>query len=182
MGPNPELSFYTAMSQLPILEFPDPWLRRIAKPVAEVGPQHQQLAADMLETMYAAEGIGLAATQVGHGERLFVLDVSPTRDQPRVFINPEIIETSGQCSGEEGCLSIPGVTAEVLRAEALTLRALNLQGEVIEEAAEGLMAICIQHELDHLNGKVFLDRLSPLKRRMIQAKLRKQRLRADSED
>jgi len=170
------------MSLLPILEFPDPWLRRVAEPVASVEAAHRQLAADMLEAMYAAQGIGLAATQVGRSERLFVLDISQERNQPRVFINPEIIESAGECRGEEGCLSIPGVTAEVTRAETLRLRSLNLDGEPIEEQAEGLMAVCIQHELDHLDGKVFLDRLSPLKRRMIQAKLRKQRQRADEED
>lgn len=170
------------MSLLPILEFPDPWLRRVAEPVASVEAAHRQLAADMLEAMYAAQGIGLAATQVGRSERLFVLDISQERNQPRVFINPEIIESAGECRGEEGCLSIPGVTAEVTRAETLRLRSLNLDGEPIEEQAEGLMAVCIQHELDHLDGKVFLDRLSPLKRRMIQAKLRKQRQRADEDD
>lgn len=170
------------MSLLPILEFPDPWLRRVAEPVASVEAEHRQLAADMLEAMYAAQGIGLAATQVGRSERLFVLDISQERNQPRVFINPEIIESAGECRGEEGCLSIPGVTAEVTRAETLRLRSLNLDGEPIEEQAEGLMAVCIQHELDHLDGKVFLDRLSPLKRRMIQAKLRKQRQRADEDD
>jgi peptide deformylase len=170
------------MSQLSILEFPDPWLRRIAEPVTTVGAEHRQLAAEMLEAMYAAQGIGLAATQVGRAERLFVLDVSQERNQPRVFINPEIIDADGECSGEEGCLSIPGVTAEVVRAETIRLRALNLDGESIEEHAEGLMAVCIQHEIDHLDGKVFLDRLSPLKRRMIQAKLRKQRQRPDEDD
>ena len=170
------------MSLLPILEFPDPWLRRVAEPIGRVEDEHRQLAADMLEAMYAAQGIGLAATQVGRSERLFVLDVSQERNQPRVFINPEIIETMGECRGEEGCLSIPGVTAEVTRAETLRLRSINLDGEPVEEQAEGLMAVCIQHEIDHLDGKVFLDRLSPLKRRMIQAKLRKQRQRADEDD
>ena len=165
------------MAQLKILEFPDPRLRRVAQPVEAVTDRERQLASDMLETMYAERGIGLAATQVNEGVRLLVLDLSETRDQPKVFINPEIIDRSGDQTCEEGCLSVPGIYAEVKRAEQIRVRALGLDGEVFEMDADGLLAVCIQHEIDHLDGKVFVDYLSPLKRRMVEKKLKKQRLR-----
>jgi len=162
------------MSRLSILEFPDPRLRRVAKPVDEVTESERKLAADMLETMYAANGIGLAATQINQGIRLVVMDLSENRDEPRIFINPEIVERSGSQTCEEGCLSVPGVYAEVKRAEAVKVRALGLDGESFELDAEGLLAVCIQHEIDHLDGKVFVDYLSPLKRRMVEKRLVKQ--------
>jgi peptide deformylase len=162
------------MSKLSILEFPDPRLRRVAKPVDAVTDSERQLAADMLETMYAARGIGLAATQVNEGIRLLVLDLSEERNAPKVFINPEIIERDGSQTCEEGCLSVPGIYAEVKRAERIRVRALDTDGETFELEADGLLAVCIQHEIDHLDGKVFVDYLSPLKRRMVEKKLRKQ--------
>ena len=165
------------MARLTILEFPDPRLRRVAKPVEAVTERERQLAADMLETMYDARGIGLAATQVNEGVRLLVLDLSENRDQPKVFINPEIIDRSGSQSCEEGCLSVPGIYAEVDRAEKIRVRALGLDGETFEMDADGLLAVCIQHEIDHLDGKVFVDYLSPLKRRMVEKRLKKQKQR-----
>ncbi|NEZ04461.1 peptide deformylase [Wenzhouxiangella sp. XN201] len=162
------------MSKLNILEFPDPRLRRVARPVETVGERERQLAEDMLETMYEARGIGLAATQVNEGIRLVVMDLSEERDEPRVFINPEIVERDGSQTCEEGCLSVPGVYAEVERAEKITVRSLDLDGESRELEADGLLAVCIQHEIDHLDGKVFIDYLSPLKRRMVEKRLRKQ--------
>lgn len=165
------------MSRLSILEFPDPRLRRIARPVEAVTDRERQLGADMLETMYAARGIGLAATQVNEAIRMLVLDLSETHDEPRVFINPEILERSGSQTCEEGCLSVPGVYAEVDRAERIRVRALGLDGEPFELEADGLLAVCIQHEIDHLDGKVFVDYLSPLKRRMVEKRLKKQKQR-----
>lgn len=162
------------MSKLSILEFPDPRLRRVARPVDEVTDRERELAADMLETMYAARGIGLAATQVNEGIRMLVLDLSEQRDEPRVFINPEILERDGRQTCEEGCLSVPGIYAEVERAERIKVRALGLDGARFELEADGLLAVCIQHEIDHLDGKVFVDYLSPLKRRMVEKRLRKQ--------
>ncbi len=162
------------MSKLRILEFPDPRLRRVARPVDSVGEVERRLADDMLETMYAANGIGLAATQVNEAIRLVVMDLSDERNEPRVFINPEIIERSGSQVCEEGCLSVPGVQAEIERAETVTVRALDRDGEAFELTADGLLAVCIQHEIDHLDGKVFVDYLSPLKRRMVEKRLRKQ--------
>ncbi|MFW5816102.1 MAG: peptide deformylase [Wenzhouxiangella sp.] len=168
------------MAQLNILEFPDARLRKVAKPVAEVTDRERRLAADMLETMYAARGIGLAATQVNEGVRLLVLDLSETRDEPKVFINPEIIDRSGSQTCEEGCLSVPGIYAEVKRAEQIRVRALGLDGASFELDADGLLAVCIQHEIDHLDGKVFVDYLSPLKRRMVEKKLKKQQREAEA--
>lgn len=162
------------MSRLEILEFPDPRLRRVARPVESVTERERQLAADMLETMYEARGIGLAATQVNKGVRLVVMDLSEARNEPRFFINPEIVDRSGNQTCEEGCLSVPGIYAEVERAEKVTIRALDLEGETFELEADGLLAVCIQHEIDHLDGKVFVDYLSPLKRRMVEKRLRKQ--------
>ncbi len=162
------------MSRLSILEFPDPRLRRVAKPVEEVSDCERQLAADMLETMYEARGIGLAATQVNQRVRLVVMDLSEDRNEPRVFINPEIVDRSGSQTCEEGCLSVPGFYAEVKRAETVKVRALGMDGQSFELDAEGLLAVCIQHEIDHLDGKVFVDYLSPLKRRMVEKRLLKQ--------
>jgi len=169
------------MAILDILEFPDPRLRRVAKPVEAVGDAERALAQEMIETMYAAKGIGLASTQVNDERRVFVMDVSDGDDEPLVFFNPEITQRSGDQVCEEGCLSIPGLTAEVQRAEWVHVRALDLAGEAFELEVDGLAAVCIQHEIDHLDGKVFLDRLSPLKRRMLQKKYQKQR-QAVSED
>jgi len=162
------------MSKLKILEYPDPRLRRVARAVASVGERERRLAEDMLETMYDARGIGLAATQVAEDIRLIVMDLSEERNEPRVFINPEIIERSGSQSCEEGCLSVPGFYAEITRAETIRVRALDTDGNAFELEADGLLAVCIQHEIDHLDGKMFVDYLSPLKRRMIGKKLRKQ--------
>lgn len=162
------------MSKLDILEFPDPRLRRVAKPVESVAERERELADNMLETMYAAHGIGLAATQVNEHVRVVVMDLSDSRDQPRVFINPEIVRRDGSQACEEGCLSIPGYSAEVPRAGEVTVRALDREGEPFELDADGLLAVCIQHEIDHLDGKLFIDYLSPLKRRMVEKKLRKQ--------
>ncbi|OAB62545.1 peptide deformylase [Leptolyngbya valderiana BDU 20041] len=162
------------MSRLTILEFPDPRLRRVARPVDEVTDSERQLAADMLETMYESRGIGLAATQVNKDVRVVVMDLSEDRSEPRVFINPEIVERQGSQKCEEGCLSVPGVYAEVKRAEQVRVRALDAEGEAFELEADGLLAVCIQHEIDHLDGKVFVDYLSPLKRRMVEKRLKKQ--------
>ena len=162
------------MSRLSILEFPDPRLRRVAKPVESVTERERKLAADMLETMYEARGIGLAATQVNEGVRLVVMDLSEDRSEPRFFINPEITDRVGSQTCEEGCLSVPGIYAEVKRAEKVTVRALGLDGAPFELEADGLLAVCIQHEIDHLDGKVFVDYLSSLKRRMVEKRLRKQ--------
>jgi peptide deformylase len=162
------------MSRLSILEFPDPRLRRVAKPVEQVTETERRLAADMLETMYDARGIGLAATQVNQDVRVVVMDLSEERNEPRYFINPEIVDRSGSQTCEEGCLSVPGIYAEVERAEKVRVRALGLDGEAFELEADGLLAVCIQHEIDHLDGKVFVDYLSPLKRRMVEKRLRKQ--------
>jgi len=163
------------MTQLTILQFPDSRLRNIASPVDEVTDSVRRLADDMLETMYAARGIGLAATQVNRSLRLLVLDLSEGRDEPRVIINPEIVGREGSQTCEEGCLSVPGEYAEVERAEKIRVRCLNRDGEPVEFDADGLLAVCIQHEIDHLDGKVFVDYLSPLKRRMIEKRLKKAR-------
>jgi peptide deformylase len=163
------------MANLEILEFPDARLRTVAEPVEEVDDTLRQLIDDMLETMYDAEGIGLAATQVNCHRRLLVLDVSETRDAPRVYINPEILSSEGSETCEEGCLSVPGIYAEVKRAERVRVAALDRDGNRFEEDVDGLQAICLQHEIDHLDGKLFVDYLSPLKRRMVTKKLQKQR-------
>ncbi|HEY7907099.1 MAG TPA: peptide deformylase [Wenzhouxiangella sp.] len=163
------------MALLDILEFPDPRLRRMAKPVDVVGESEKALAEAMIETMYAARGIGLASIQVNDDRRVFVMDVSDEHNQPQVFFNPEIIERSGEQVCEEGCLSIPGITADVQRADSVRVRALDITGESFELEVDGLAAVCIQHEIDHLDGKVFFDRLSPLKRRVLQKRYQKQR-------
>jgi len=164
---------------LEILEFPDPRLRTRALPVETFDPALSDLIDDMFETMYAAPGIGLAATQVDVHKRLLVLDVSDTRDQPYVYINPVLLESEGTESCEEGCLSVPGIYAEVQRAEKVKVRAQDREGEFFEHALDGLHAICLQHEMDHLEGKLFVDYLSPLKRRMVTKKLEKQRRVSD---
>ena len=163
------------MARLPIIEFPDPRLRTVARPVKEVDTRIRQLIDDMFETMYAAPGIGLAATQVDVHERLLVLDVSEEKSHPLVFINPEILESEGSQVYQEGCLSVPGIYADVKRAEKIRVRALDRDGQSFELEAEGLLAVCIQHEMDHLAGKVFVDYLSPLKRELVRKKLAKQR-------
>ncbi len=161
------------MAKREVLSFPDERLRTVAQPVEEINEQIRQIVADMLETMYAQEGIGLAATQVNIHQRITVIDISETRDQPLVFINPEIIAQSGTTGIEEGCLSVPDYTAWVPRAENVTVRALNLSGETFELQADGLLAICLQHELDHLQGKLFVDYLSPLKRERLLKRIEK---------
>jgi len=161
------------MALLPILHYPDERLHTKAKPVAEVDERIRTLVADMAETMYEAPGIGLAATQVNVHERVVVIDVSEERNELRAFINPEIIERQGETVGEEGCLSVPGIYDRVTRAERVTVKALNERGEPFELQADGLLAICIQHELDHLDGKVFVEYLSLLKQGRIKSKLAK---------
>jgi len=163
------------MARLPIIEFPDPRLRTVARSVKEVDTRLRQLIDDMFETMYAAPGIGLAATQVDVHERLLVLDVSEDKGDPMVFINPEVLEAEGSQVYQEGCLSVPGIYADVKRAEKIRVRALDRDGQPFELSAEGLLAVCIQHEMDHLAGKVFVDYLSPLKRELVRKKLAKQR-------
>jgi peptide deformylase len=163
------------MTKLVILEYPDPRLRRQAAPIDPVDEAVRRLAADMLETMYAANGIGLAATQVDVHRRLIVLDVSEQRNHPLVLINPELLAAEGRAPAEEGCLSLPGIYDKVQRATHIRVRALGLEGEPFELEAEGLLAVCIQHEMDHLTGKVFVDHLSELKRQLIRRRLEKDR-------
>jgi peptide deformylase len=158
---------------LNILEFPDPRLRKVAAPVVAITPEIAKLVRDMAETMYAAPGVGLAATQVDVHKRIIVMDLSETKDELRVFINPEILSAEGRAENEEGCLSVPGYYDEVTRAAKVRVRALDAHGEPFEQDAEGLLAVCIQHEMDHLIGKVFVDHLSPLKRARLAAKARK---------
>ena len=162
------------MALLKILHFPDPRLHLVAKPVSAITDEIKQLAADMAETMYAAPGIGLAATQVDQHIRMVLVDVSEEKNALRVFINPEILEKNGETVYEEGCLSVPGIYDKVTRAERIKVRALGLDGKAFELEADGLLAICIQHELDHLNGKVFVEYLSRLKQTRIKHKLQKQ--------
>ena len=163
------------MAILNILHFPDPRLRTRAVPVTVVDEQVRRLADDMLETMYDAPGIGLAATQVNVHQRVVVIDVSEEKNQPLVLINPEILVKEGMEEMDEGCLSVPGVYETVERAEKVRIRALNRDGESFELDADGLLAVCIQHEIDHLDGKLFVDYLSSLKRERIKKKLEKQR-------
>ncbi len=170
------------MSLLTVLEFPDPRLRNKAKPVAQIDENICQLVDDMFETMYAAPGIGLAATQVNVAKRVLVVDVSEDKDQPMCFINPEIVEQRGAEEMEEGCLSVPGVYERVSRAEYVKVRALDRNGKPFELETDGLLAVCIQHEIDHLNGKLFVDYLSGIKRQRIRKRLEKQhRLDASEE-
>lgn len=161
------------MSVLQILHFPDERLRITAKPVKEVDAKIQQIVDDMFETMYAEEGIGLAATQVNIHQRIIVIDVSENRDERLVLINPELLEKSGETGIEEGCLSIPDQRALVPRAEKVKIRALDREGKSFELEADDLLAICIQHEMDHLVGVLFVDYLSPLKRQRIRQKMEK---------
>lgn len=169
------------MAILEILEFPDPRLRTVAEPVEAFDEALRRLVDDMTETMYAENGIGLAATQVNVHRRLLVLDVSETRDDLRVYINPEIIGEHGTEISEEGCLSVPGIYAEVERAAKIDIRARRPDGTVFEETVEGLHAVCLQHEMDHLAGKLFVDYLSPLKRQMVRKKLEKQQKQRQAE-
>ena len=168
------------MAKLEILEFPDARLRTVAKPVEQVDDALRRLIDDMVETKYDAQGIGLAATQVNVHRRLLVLDVSEKQDTPRVYINPEILAREGSESCEEGCLSVPGIYAEVSRAAMIRVAALDRNGDRFEEDLDGIHAVCLQHEMDHLEGKLFVDYLSPLKRRMVTKKLEKQRKTAGS--
>jgi len=161
------------MALLIILEYPDPRLRKVAAPVAAVTPDIRKLVRDMAETMYAAPGIGLAATQVDVHKRVIVMDLSEARDELRVYINPEILSAEGEAECEEGCLSVPGYYDKVTRAAKVRVRALDENGTPFEFDAEGLLAVCIQHEIDHLAGKVFVDHLSPLKRARLSARVRK---------
>ena len=163
------------MAKLKILEFPDPRLRTKAAPVEVVDDDLRTLIDDMFETMYAAPGIGLAATQVDVHRRLLVADVSADQSEPQVLINPEILEKDGVIVSDEGCLSVPGYYEEVERAEHIRVRFLDRQGDPQEMEAEGLLAVCIQHEMDHLLGKLFVDYLSEAKRQRIRKKLIKER-------
>jgi peptide deformylase len=163
------------MALLQILEFPDPRLRNRAQPVAQVDAALRTLIDDMFETMYAAPGIGLAATQVNVAKRVLVLDLSERRNEPLALINPEILQRAGVEETEEGCLSVPGYFDKVTRAEQIRVRALDRDGKQIEFDANGLLAVCIQHEIDHLDGKLFVDYLSELKRTRIRKKLEKER-------
>ena len=163
------------MALLPILEFPDPRLRTRAQPVTQVDGAMRTLIDDMFQTMYAAPGIGLAATQVNVHKRLLVVDVSDAHNQPLALINPEIVARDGVEESEEGCLSVPGIYDKVTRADKIRVRALDRNGKQIEFNADGLLAVCIQHEMDHLEGKLFVDYLSELKRTRIRKKLEKER-------
>jgi len=162
------------MAILNILNYPDPRLHTVAKPVIEVDAKIRQLINDMAETMYDAPGIGLAATQVNAHIQLLIIDTSETKDKLQVFINPKIISSSGEQDYEEGCLSVPGIYENVTRAEKVTVEALNYEGQKFTLKAHGLLSVCIQHEIDHLLGRVFVEYLSPLKRNRIKSKMLKQ--------
>jgi peptide deformylase len=161
------------MALLNILEYPDPRLKKVAAPVTAFTPEIEKLVRDLAETMYAAPGVGLAATQVDVHKRVIVIDISETKDELRVFINPELLAAEGEAECEEGCLSVPGYYDKVTRAARITVRAFNARGEPFTLEADGLLAVCVQHEMDHLEGKVFVEKLSPLKRARLLAKLRK---------
>ena len=161
------------MALLEILHFPDQRLRTKAIPVEQVDKEIQQIVEDMFETMYDAPGIGLAATQVNIHQQIVVIDISEQKDQPLCLINPKIVQSEGVEKSEEGCLSVPAYYADVQRAEMITVEALDQQGEAFELQANELLAVCIQHELDHLQGKLFIDYLSPLKRQRLQKKIEK---------
>ena len=163
------------MAILKILQYPDERLHTIAKPVPAVTAATRKFIRDMAETMYAAPGIGLAATQVDVHQQIIVVDISETHDNLLIFINPEIVSSSGQAEREEGCLSVPGIYEKLCRAERLTVQALNEQGEPFTLEADGFLATCVQHEIDHLRGKVFVEYLSQLKQSRIRAKLKKHR-------
>ncbi len=162
------------MALLEILHFPDPRLRKIATPISQVTDEIRQLADDMLETMYDAPGVGLAATQVNIQKRLVVIDTSEDKSNPLVFINPEIIAEQGEREHQEGCLSVPEAYELVTRADTVTVKALNKEGEEFKLEADELLATCIQHEIDHLDGKLFVDYISNLKRQRIKKRLAKQ--------
>ncbi len=162
------------MALLDILEYPDSRLRNVAKPVKTVDERIRTLASDMLETMYDAPGIGLAASQVNVHERVIVVDISEDQDEPHVFINPEYEKLGGDIEYQEGCLSVPGYYEKVTRSDKINVKALSVDGEPFELVADDLLAICIQHEIDHLDGKLFVDYLSNLKRTRIRKKLEKQ--------
>lgn len=162
------------MALLPVLKYPDPRLHKIAAKVERVDDQVRSLIRDMAETMYAAPGIGLAATQVDVHRRIIVIDISETRDQLRTFINPEILDKSGEAEWEEGCLSVPGIYEKVTRAQRVKVTSLDAEGKPYTLEAEDLLAVCIQHEMDHLEGKVFVERLSRLKQQRILSRLKKQ--------
>ncbi len=168
------------MAILDILHFPDPRLRNKARPVTQVDDKVRRLVDDMFETMYAAPGIGLAATQVNVPLRVVTIDVSEERDQPLALINPEILERDGVEEMNEGCLSVPGVYEKIRRANHIRFRALDREGRPFESEAEGLLAVCIQHEIDHLDGKLFVDYLSSLKRQRIRKKLEKEARQAST--
>lgn len=161
------------MPLLDILVYPDDRLRKVAAPVSSVDENTRSLIDDMFETMYDAPGIGLAATQVDVHERIVVIDVSEDKDDPLTLINPEIVSSAGKFAGEEGCLSIPGIYENVDRAETIVFRALDKNGNSYEREADGLLAVCVQHEIDHLDGKLFVDYLSALKKRRIKKKMLK---------
>ena len=161
------------MALLPILRYPDPRLHKVAAPVGAVDDEIKRLVSDMAETMYAAPGVGLAATQVDVHRRVIVIDISETKDRLLVLINPVILESRGRVECEEGCLSVPGVFDTVERAEWIRVQALDAQGALFEMEADGLLAVCIQHEMDHLMGKVFVEYLSRLKQDRIARKLKK---------
>lgn len=163
------------MAHLTILHFPDERLRTVAKPVEQVDDRLRAFIDDMFETMYDAPGIGLAATQVDFHKRLIVIDISEEKNEPLVLINPEILEKDGVEEMDEGCLSVPGIYEKVERADRVKIRAQDRNGETFELEADGLLAVCIQHEMDHLEGKLFVDYLSGLKRQRIRKKLEKQR-------
>jgi len=163
------------MARLSILEYPDPRLRTRAAPVTHFDAALKQRIADMFETMYAAPGIGLAATQVDWHHQLIVIDISEDGSDPRVFINPEILSREGKASGQEGCLSVPGIYDDVARAERVRVRYQDADGSTHESDFDGLLAVCVQHEMDHLTGKLFVDYLSELKRQRIRKKLDKER-------
>lgn len=164
-----------------ILEFPDPRLRTEARPVDSYDEALAELVEDMFETMYAEKGIGLAATQVNEHVRVLVMDTSEERNQPQAFVNPEIVAADGKQIYEEGCLSVPGIYAKVERAEQITVRARHPDGSEFETELNGLNAVCLQHEMDHLAGKLFVDYLSPLKRQMVRKRLEKARRQARQE-
>lgn len=166
------------MALLPILHYPDERLHRVAAPVGDINDRIRQLVRDMAETMYAAPGIGLAATQVDVHEQVIVIDLSETHDQLQVFINPVIVDSRGEAEYEEGCLSVPGIYETVTRAEWIRVEALGADGKRFSLETDGLLAVCIQHEMDHLEGKVFVEYLSPLKRRRLLTRIRKQERRA----
>ncbi len=168
------------MAILKILQYPDPRLHTIAKAVASVNDPVRKLVADMAETMYAAPGVGLAATQVDVHKKVIVIDTSEARDKLLTFINPEILASSGVSDCEEGCLSVPGIFEKVQRAEHVTVRALDREGKLFTMDADGLLSVCIQHEMDHLKGKVFVEYLSRLKQERIRAKLKKMRRTQDA--